>query len=176
MEAAGFLAVWTLMMAGMMLPSATPLVRLYRGPTVPLLAGYLAVWAAMGLLPYAAMRAELEVPAAAVLALAGAYQLTPLKTACLSRCRGVADFLMQRWRHGPVRLGVEHGVYCVGCCVGLMAVFVLAAAMSLVWAAAIAALVFVEKVLPRGQGFAYATGATLLALAVLKGATWLTGA
>jgi predicted metal-binding membrane protein len=176
MGAAGFLVGWTLMMAAMMLPSAAPLVLLYRGSTALLLAGYLAVWAAIGLLPYAAMRGEVEVPAAVVLGLAGVYQLTPLKTACLRRCRGAADFLMRRWRHGPLRLGAEHGLYCVGCCVGLMAVLVLAAAMSLAWAAALAVLVFVEKVLQRGEGFARATGVALLVLAAVKGATWLTGA
>ncbi len=176
MGAAGFLAGWTLMMAAMMLPSAAPLVLLHRGSTSLLLVGYLAVWAAIGLLPYAAMQAEAQVPAAVVLGLAGVYQLTPLKTACLRRCRGPADFLMRRWRHGPLRLGAEHGLYCVGCCIGLMALLVLVAAMSLPWAAAVAALVFVEKVLPRGEALARASGIVLLVLAVLKGATWLTGA
>jgi len=176
MGAAGFFTGWTLMMAAMMLPSALPLVLLYRGSTPLLLAGYLAVWAAIGLLPYVLMTAEVAAPAAVVLGLAGVYQLTPLKTACLRRCRSAADFLMQRWRHGPLRLGAEHGLYCVGCCIGLMAVLVLAAAMSLAWAVALAALVFVEKVLPRGEVFARVTGVALIVLAVVKGATWLTGA
>ena len=176
MGMAGFLAGWTLMMVAMMFPSAAPLVLLHRGSTALLLAGYLAVWAAVGLVPYFLMEAEVEPPVALVLGLAGVYQLTPLKTACLRRCRNAADFLMLHWRHGPLRLGAEHGLYCVGCCLGLMAVLVLAAAMSLVWAAALAVLVFAEKVLPRGEIFARATGAGLLVLAVLKGATWLTGA
>ena len=176
MGAAGFLTGWTLMMVAMMFPSAAPLVLLHRGSTTLLLAGYLAVWAAIGLVPYTLMEAEVEPPIALVLGLAGVYQLTPLKTACLRRCRNAADFLMLHWRHGPLRLGAQHGLYCVGCCVGLMAVLVLAAAMSLAWAAAIAVLVFVEKVLPRGESFARATGVALLVLAVLKGATWLTGA
>jgi predicted metal-binding membrane protein len=176
MGMAGFVTGWTLMMVAMMFPSAAPLVLLHGGSTALLLAGYLAVWAAVGLVPYVLMEAQVEPPVALVLGLAAVYQLTPLKTACLRRCRNAADFLMLHWRHGPLRLGAEHGLYCVGCCLGLMAVLVLAAAMSLVWAAALAVLVFAEKVLPRGEIFARATGVALLVLAVLKGATWLTGA
>jgi predicted metal-binding membrane protein len=167
---AGFLAGWTLMMAAMMLPSIAPLVLLYRGPRAPLAVGYLAVWGAVGLLPYAAMEWGLSPALPVVLALAGAYELSPLKSACLRRCRNAAAFLMERYRSGPLRLGVEHGVWCMGCCVGLMAVLVLAASMGLVWAAAIAAVVFVQKALPLGELSARLTGVALLLAAVVLAA------
>lgn len=167
MGPAGFLAGWTLMMAAMMLPSVAPLVLLYRGSRLALVLGYLAVWAVAGLLPYAAMEGGLEPALPIVLALAGAYELTPLKTACLRRCRSPADFLMRHYRSGPLRLGLEHGLWCIGCCVGLMAVLVLAAAMGLGWAALIALAVFAQKALPLGEVTARLTGVGLLAGAAL---------
>jgi predicted metal-binding membrane protein len=167
----GFLAGWTLMMAAMMLPSIAPLVRLHRGPRLPLATGYVAVWSAIGLLPYAAMEWGLEPALPVVLALAGVYELTPLKTACLSRCRNAATFLMERYRSGPLRLGAEHAVWCAGCCAGLMAVLVLAAAMGLVWAAAIAAVVFVQKVLPFPELSSRLAGVGLVAAAIVVGVT-----
>ncbi|MGH3032000.1 MAG: DUF2182 domain-containing protein [Gaiellaceae bacterium] len=163
----GFLAGWTLMMTAMMLPSIAPLALLYRGPRTPMAAGYLVVWGAIGLLPYAAMEWGLAPALPIVLALAGAYELSPLKSACLGRCRNPAAFLMEHYRSGPLRLGVEHGVWCIGCCVGLMAVLVLAASMALVWAAAIAAVVFVQKVLPLGEASARLTGVGLLVAAAV---------
>ncbi|MGH3094073.1 MAG: DUF2182 domain-containing protein [Gaiellaceae bacterium] len=166
MGLAGFLAGWTLMMTAMMLPSIAPLALLYRGPRIPMAVGYLVVWGATGLLPYAAMEWGLDPALPIVLALAGAYELSPLKSACLRRCRNAAAFLMENYRSGPFRLGVEHGVWCIGCCVGLMAVLVLAASMALVWAAAIAAAVFVQKVLPLGEVSARLTGIALLVAAV----------
>jgi predicted metal-binding membrane protein len=190
--AAGFIGAWVVMMAAMMLPSATPLVLLYRAAgaggraanTVPLVAGYLLAWAGFGALVYAAQRALgavlLSSPAlgdarpyavAGILAIAGVYQFTPLKRACLRQCRSPLDFLMHRWR-GPgtfaaLRLGVEHGVYCVGCCWGLMAVLVIAGAMSVLWVVLIALIVFVEKLLPFGERSAQLTGAGLELLAVV---------
>ncbi|MBD0337836.1 MAG: DUF2182 domain-containing protein [Thermoleophilia bacterium] len=168
---AGFLAGWTLMMAAMMLPSIAPLVVLHHGPRLPLAAGYLAVWGAIGLVPFAAMEWGIEPAAPVVLALGGVYELTPVKSACLRRCRNAASFLMERYRNGPFRLGVEHAVWCVGCCVGLMAVLVLAAAMGLQWAALIAAVVFVQKVLPFPQLSSRLTGLALVAAAVVVGLT-----
>jgi predicted metal-binding membrane protein len=171
MGLAGFLAGWTLMMAAMMLPSIAPLALLYRGPRTPLAVGYLVVWGAVGLLPFAAMEWGLDPALPIVLALAGAYDLSPLKSACLLRCRNAAAFLMEHYRSGPLRLGVEHALWCIGCCVGLMAVLVLAASMELAWAAAIAAIVFVQKVLPLGEVSARLTGVGLLAAAVVVAAT-----
>jgi predicted metal-binding membrane protein len=162
MRAAPFLGGWTVMMTAMMLPSVAPLVLVHRRAgrgTELLCTGYLVVWAATGVLAYAAARAFdpmmiSSALAGGILIGAGLYQLTPLKAVCLRRCRSPFDFLMQRWRRGrlgALRLGVEHAAYCVGCCWGLMAVLVFTAAMSLVWAAAFAFAVFAEKVLPRGE-------------------------
>ena len=103
----------------------------------------------------------------AVLALAGLYELTPLKTACLRHCRNPATFLIQRFGRGAFRLGVEHAIWCVGCCLGLMAVLVLAAAMHLLWAAVLAAVVFVQKVLPHAERAARITGVALLIGAIV---------
>jgi predicted metal-binding membrane protein len=167
MGAAGFLAGWTLMMAAMMLPSIAPLVLLHRGPRVPLALGYLAVWTVVGIVPFLAMEAEVMVAAPIVLAGAGLYELSPLKATCLRRCTNVAAFLMDHYRSGPFRLGVEHGLWCLGCCVGLMAVLVFAAAMGLGWAVAIAAAVFVQKVLTGGELSARVLGVGLLAAAVV---------
>lgn len=171
--APAFLAGWTLMMAAMMLPSALPLVALYgrtRRPE-PVAAGYLVVWAAFGVPVYAlaAVRDVMDLPSnavAATLVAAGVYQLTPLKSACLRRCRSPVSFLLERWGRNPFRLGVEHGAYCVGCCWALMAVLVVASAMGLGWAAAIALVVFAEKVLPAGALTARIASAILIALGV----------
>lgn len=114
----GFLAGWTLMMAAMMLPSIGPLVLLHRGSRTLLAGGYAAAWGALGLLPYAAMEASLEPPLALTLAAAGLYELSPLKSACLRRCRDAAGFLMARYRSGPFRLGVEHGLWCAAAAPG----------------------------------------------------------
>src|SRR5918996_4471676 len=166
MGLAGFLAGWTLMMTAMMLPSIAPLALLYRGPRTPMAVGYLVVWGATGLIPYAAMEWGLDPALPIVLALAGVYELSPLKSACLRRCRNGAAFLMEHYRSGPFRLGVEHALWCIGCCVGLMAVLVLAASMAVGWAAEIAAVVFVQKVLPLGEVSARLMGVGLLVAAV----------
>jgi predicted metal-binding membrane protein len=139
---------------------------------------YLLVWAASGVVVWLLSRiAGAVIPmgaqpfaVAALLLLAGVYQFTPLKSACLRVCRGPMDFLMTHWYRGiagEVRLGLEHGLYCLGCCWALMAVFVGAAAMGLLWAAIIAVVVFVEKVLPRGVAFGRVVGIVLIAGAVL---------
>jgi predicted metal-binding membrane protein len=162
----GFIVGWTLMMAAMMLPSIAPLWLLYRGSRVGLAIGYLAVWSAVGVLPFLAMERAMGVALSVVLGVAGAYELSPLKSACLRRCRDPVSFLMEHYRSGAVRLGVEHGIWCLGCCVGLMAVLVLAASMELVWAVVIAAAVFVQKVVPAGQLSARLIGVGLLGAAV----------
>jgi predicted metal-binding membrane protein len=157
----------------MMLPSATPLVLVY-GPRgrARLVLGYLLVWACAGIPVYAVASAVdlMMVPAAAVatvLAVAGLYQFTPLKDVCLRACRSPLDFVAQRWGRGPLRLGIDHGVYCVGCCWALMAVLVGAAAMSLTAAAVIAGVVLAEKVLPGGVWTSRAVGLVLLGAAIL---------
>src|SRR5687768_15089295 len=176
------------MMAAMMLPSAAPMILLHRigaeGPglqrevrSAVFVAGYLLVWGAVGIAVWAAalVAAQLvphdarAVGVAAVLLVAGIYQLTPLKRTCLRACRSPADFLLTHWYRGlggSLRTGVEHGLYCLGCCWALMAVFVAAGSMSLVWAVIIAAAVFVEKVMPRGVTFGRLMGLVLIGLAV----------
>ncbi len=178
------------MMAAMMLPSAAPLILLHRiGADRPgrvhrevrsavFIAGYLLVWGSVGIAVWVSARiAEQVVPQegrafaiAAVLLAAGAYQLTPLKTTCLRACRTPMDFLLTHWYRGlagSLRLGVEHGLYCFGCCWALMAVFVAAGAMSLLWALIIASVVFIEKVAPRGVGFGRALGVGLIVAAAV---------
>lgn len=163
----GFLLGWALMMTAMMLPSIVPLALLYRGSRELLAVGYLTVWTSIGIVPYVAMEGGFEPAVPLVLALAGVYELSPLKTACLRRCQDPATFLMQHYRSGPLRLGVEHGLWCIGCCVGLMVVLVLAASMSLGWAAVIAGIVTVQKVLHLGERVALGTGVGLLAAALV---------
>src|SRR5438477_12424321 len=166
-----FLGTWTVMMAAMMLPSATPMILLHRlGAngrvrtqlwSATFVAGYLVVWASVGIIVWGApiaanaivMPEERALGVAAILLIAGVYQFTPLKSTCLRTCRTPADFLLTHWHRGlsgQVRLGVEHGLYCLGCCWVLMALFVGAGAMSLVWAVGIALAVLVEKVRPEG--------------------------
>jgi predicted metal-binding membrane protein len=171
MGVSAFLLGWTLMMAAMMLPSVAPLVLLYRGSRTLLAVGYLAVWALVGFGAWALMENDVAPPIALVLALAGVYELTPLKTACLRRCRNAADFLLTHYRSRALRLGVEHAVWCIGCCIGLMVVLVLAAAMGLGWAAVIAGIVFVQKVLPQGDLTARLTALGLFAAAIVVSLT-----
>jgi predicted metal-binding membrane protein len=178
MGAGLWLGAWTVMMAAMMLPSAAPLVLLYsrRSDTLAstlLMAGYLLTWAFVGLAAYSV---DMRLPdpgdgaVAAVLIAAGVYQFTPLKSACLRRCRGPVDFLVTHWRAGrlgALRIGLEHGAYCVGCCWALMAVLVVAGAMGLVWVVAIAAAVAAEKLLPGGPWLGRLGGIALLVAGIV---------
>ena len=178
MGAGLWLGAWTVMMAAMMLPSAAPLVLLYslRSDTLAstlLMAGYLLTWAFVGLAAYSV---DMRLPdpgdgaVAAVLIAAGIYQFTPLKSACLRRCRSPVDFLVTHWRAGrlgALRIGLEHGAYCVGCCWALMAVLVVAGAMGLVWVVAIAAAVAAEKLLPGGPWLGRVGGIALLVAGIV---------
>jgi predicted metal-binding membrane protein len=193
LAAALFVATWMVMMAAMMLPAITPftigLARLLgehpqrRRRLAALTAGYLAVWGVAGLAALGVVEGFDALAAdpspttvrtgAAVLLLAGAYQFTPLKRWCLVRCRSPLALVM---RHGPqatrsgigaLATGLTHGAYCLGCCWALMLVLLAAGVMSLVWMAVIAAVITVEKVLPRGEVLAQVIGALLLAVGVL---------
>ena len=183
-EALGpFLGTWTVMMAAMMLPSATPMILLHRlgadGTARRLVwsavfvTGYLVVWASVGIVVWGAgmaveailMPEQRALAVAALLILAGVYQFTPLKSMCLRLCRTPADFLLTHWHRGlagQLRLGIEHGLYCLGCCWALMALFVGVGAMSLVWAVGIALVVLVEKLVPQGVAFGRIAGALLI--------------
>ena len=171
---APFLASWTAMMAAMMLPSTAPLVLLYRRGatgrgTAALAGGYLLVWATLGVVAYGYMSSDLMAPAWSVFALAGLYQLTPVKAACLRRCRTPVAFLLARFGRGPLRVGLEHGLWCAGCCWALMVVLVAAGSMRLAWAVGIAGVVLLEKLAPHGPVYARVTGGVLLALALAEG-------
>ena len=178
--------MWWLMMVAMMLPSAAPAVLLYarvRGqrrangaiaaPSV-FLGGYLATWLLFSLLAAGAQHfaagdamslADSRWTSALLIA-AGLYQLSPLKSACLSQCRSPAQFLSRHWRPGTIgalRLGLLHGAYCVGCCWLLMALLFVGGVMNFAWIAALTLLVGVEKLVPGGEWVGRAAGVALIA-------------
>jgi predicted metal-binding membrane protein len=188
-------AMWAAMMAGMMLPSALPLLMLYargmrnrQNVTNPaariyaMAAGYAAVWAMFSvgatvlqrLLANASLLTMMMEPAqprvaAALLILAGIYQLTPLKDACLDLCRSPITLLSTRWREGAggaFRMGASHGLYCLGCCWALMLLLFAGGVMNLTVILALTVWVAIEKLAPFGRQSARAGAALLLALGV----------
>jgi predicted metal-binding membrane protein len=185
-----FLAVWVVMMAAMMFPSVAPTVALYsrmtrqRAPLCPLVftTGYLLTWAAAGVLAYAigtainSMSPDLLAwdqagrwTAGATLIVAAVYELTPLKDACLAKCRSPLGFLLGSWRDGSsgaFQMGAKNGAWCVGCCWALMASLFALGVMSIVWMAVVASLIAAEKIVP-WRHVAHGTAAVLLALGVL---------
>ncbi|MCC8400389.1 DUF2182 domain-containing protein [Paraburkholderia sp. MMS20-SJTN17] len=188
-------AMWVVMMVGMMTGSAMPVLLLFarahtgrggsRTPFVVLAfaLGYLAVWvgfsACATLAQWALHQAALLSPemaasspqvGGAVLCAAGLYQLTPAKRACLTHCRSPLGFLMSHWRDGTtgaLQMGMRHGAYCLGCCWALMCVLFVVGVMNLVWVAALALFVFLEKVGPAGVVLARAAGAAMTAAGIL---------
>jgi predicted metal-binding membrane protein len=183
--------MWAIMMAAMMLPAATPLLLLlakinharysrWRSAVATGVAGlgYLAAWTGFSLLATLAqwglLEARLVSPmmessspllSGALLVAAGAYQFTPLKYACLSRCRSPLSVLLNDWREGYLgafRMGLRQGAYCLGCCWLLMALLFAFGVMNLIWIAALSVLVLLEKILPQPRLFAQGTGAILL--------------
>ncbi len=193
-QAAGYTLRWGVMMTAMMLPSAAPMILLYRTvatglsgsderaiPSPLFAAVYLGVWTIIGLVVFAASIAIERVAAgsaaaqrafpyavAGVIAMAALYQLSALKIACLKQCESPLTFLMARWRssyRATLGLAVRHALYCLGCCWGLMLILVAAGAMSLPWVLLISLLVFAEKALPGGQRTAAVIGALLALLA-----------
>jgi len=186
-----FLVTWVVMMIAMMFPSVAPITLAFAGvtrsrgqgyaPIAAFVLGYIAVWAAAGLVPLGALLLlrQLSIPApllvrltGAVIAVAGVYQFTPLKTACLRACRSPLGFVMTHDFGGgstsAVRAGILHGLFCLGCCWALMAVLAVLGLMSLGWMAIIAAVFFVEKnlrvgdMLPAGVGVVCILGGVLL--------------
>jgi predicted metal-binding membrane protein len=188
---AALVLMWWLMMVAMMVPSAAPTILLYarvrgqRHSGTPVVhpaifaAGYLLIWlvfsiAAAGLqLLIAAQDMTLADPAlaSAVLIAAGLYQLSPWKGACLAHCRSPAQFLGRHWRRGAagaVRLGMFHGMYCLGCCWALMALLFVGGVMNFAWIAALTLIVGIEKLVPRGDLFAKAVGVALIGWGVVR--------
>ena len=190
-----FLVTWVVMMSAMMFPSISPMVLMYArmdagrrergtsarpGDRAFFVGGYLVTWALAGLAGYALfdLLRSLSIDAfswdqggpylaGGVLVAAAVYQLTPLKDACLRKCRSPLMFLLGSWRPGrlgAMRMGIEHGAWCVGCCWALMAALFALGIMSIGWMALIAAAIAAEKLLPRQ---AIASGGVAIALLVL---------
>jgi predicted metal-binding membrane protein len=189
-----FIGAWTLMMAAMMLPSVAPMALTFARvtgerakrsqavfvPTWIFILGYLAAWTAFGLAAYSvdhfirlldiawlAWNQGGPIVAGVPIVVAGLYQLTPFKRVCLTHCRSPLDFFLASWREGrggALRMGFHHGLYCVGCCWGLMLVLFAVGVMSLFWMALIAVLIFAEKVFRVGPRLAPVFGIILIAL------------
>jgi len=183
--------MWWVMMVAMMLPSAAPMILLFatvnrkqRETDHPHVAtsifavGYLAAWAGFSLvavtLQWGFERTGILSPmlvgtnvifGGVLLLAAGVYQLTPIKHACLRHCRSPLAFLITHWRRdarGALRMGLVHGVFCVGCCWFLMGLLFFGGVMNLYWIAGLALFVLFEKTVPAGHWLGYATGIALL--------------
>ena len=169
--------MWLVMMIAMMMPSVTPMVLMFTAvnkgkqkkghpysPTFIFLSGYLVAWALFSIVASAIqyplhesgllnpmMNSRSYLLSGSILLIAGLYQWTPLKEACLSNCRSPLSFLMTSWREGYLgafNLGVHHGLYCVGCCWALMLVLFSVGVMNMLWVFLITAFVLLEKVGP----------------------------
>jgi predicted metal-binding membrane protein len=184
-----FVLGWTAMMVAMMVPATLPLILLYRTVTrnrlspvrarvgmTALLAGYIAVWAAAGLPVYVyALGAETVgrsavVLPAVLLMIGGAYQFSSLKRSCHARCSNPLFFLMHKWKPGTagaMRLGVLHGIDCLGCCAGLMAGLVALGMMNLALVFTAALIIFAEKTLPESHRIARPLGILMVAAGVV---------
>jgi predicted metal-binding membrane protein len=183
--------MWAVMMVAMMTPSAAPMILMFAGvnrrrreqhvpyvPTSVFLAGYLVVWAGFSVLATTAqwglhdvsllspmMAITSPVLGGVLLVAAGIYQWTPLKQACLSKCRSPLGFALNEWREGrwgAFLMGLKHGGYCTGCCWSLMALLLVAGVMNLLWVAAIAGFVLLEKVAPAGDRLGRVAGVLLV--------------
>jgi predicted metal-binding membrane protein len=194
--AAVFLTSWVVMMAAMMLPSATPMIVLYhavrrnfsrtgeKGIPAPLFAlVYLGLWLVFGAPVWAAgvlldltarnhpaLSSLLPYAFVLILIAAGMYQFSRLKRVCLRICQNPLSFLIGHWRNGylgTLKVAFEHAAYCVGCCWALMIVLVAAGAMALQWVFLIAAAVFAEKIVPVGEWTSRIVGIALIALGIL---------
>ena len=185
-------AMWAVMMVAMMLPSASPMILLFakvnrtqRQAQTPylltsLFAGsYVIVWAGFALMATAAnwalhngglmtsmMGSALPLWGGGLLIAAGLYQFTPLKYACLNKCRNPLFFLMSEWRDGTLGafvMGLRHGAYCVGCCWVLMALLFVLGVMNLAWISLLAAFALIEKLVSSGPWLSRGSGLLLLA-------------
>jgi predicted metal-binding membrane protein len=185
-----FLAGWLLMIVAMMLPTSMPLIAMFQTITrqhpqrhllvTLLIAGYLAVWLASGVVThagYAAWYALVERTSwlrvnawsigTGVVLLAGVYQLTPLKYYCLDRCRSPLSFISAHWRGGSarlqaLRLGLHHGLFCVGCCWSIMLLMFVVGSSNLGWMLALGAVMAIEKNVPWGRRISAPLGVALL--------------
>lgn len=189
------LAMWWVMMVAMMVPSAAPTILLYARvyrqaqrsgriagqmvPTAGFALGYLLAWLGfsvvatalqaglerLGLMQAMAMSSASIGLSAGLLLAAGAYQLSPLKAACLDHCRSPVDFIVAHWRSGTagaLRMGLRHGAFCVGCCWGAMALLFVGGVMNVLWIAGLTVLVLAEKLAPLGRWFGNVAGAAMV--------------
>lgn len=182
--------MWTVMMVGMMGVSAAPVLLVFGATrtareegdvapaTLAFSLGYAAVWTAFSLVATLAqwmlhetailspeMAASNPLIGGAILIGAGVYQLTPFKGACLAHCRSPLAFLLTKWkngRDGAFRMGVEHGTFCLGCCWALMCVLFVVGVMNLVWVAALAVFVFLERIGPAPRLVGRAAGIAMI--------------
>lgn len=186
------LAMWWVMMVGMMLPSAMPIILIFATvyrrkrtqgkpyvPTAVFTAGYLLAWGAFSLaatlaqwwLELAAlmtpmMRTSSTILGGMLFLAAGFYQFTPAKYACLDKCRSPLDFVLNNWREGRVgalAVGLRYGFFCLGCCWAVMLLMFVGGAMNLLWAAVMAVFVLVEKLAPWEQWVARVSGGAMIA-------------
>src|SRR5438128_6499745 len=192
-----YLAVagWLLMVVAMMLPTSFPLVALFHSfvrerpnrarLTTMLVAGYLGSWTLLGFIVYAGnnlvhsvvdqsawLSANLWVLVAGTLLLAGLYQFTPLKHKCLEKCRSPLSFVMQHWHGGrgheeAFRLGIHHGLFCIGCCWSLMLLMLAVGVGNLAWMLVLGAVMAVEKNMPWGRRLSAPLGAILIGAALV---------
>ena len=188
----GLFAMWTVMMAAMMLPTAVPMITAYarmrsaerrsRAAWVSVLAlasGYVAAWAVFSLgaallqagLTSGAYLLPMEMQvvsgplSAGILVAIGIYQLMPLKQACLRQCRSPLGFLMTQWRNGEwgaFVMGWRHGLFCVGCCWALMGLLFIAGVMNVIWIILITIYVLIEKIVPNSQIISKLVGAGMI--------------
>ncbi len=189
--------MWAVMMTGMMVPSAAPMILLFATvnrrrreqerpyvSTVVFLSGYVLVWSgfaaaatignwglhANSLLDTMMGGSTSIYLGGSLLMLAVVFQWSRLKYVCLTHCRSPLSFLMSDWREGTrgaLRMGLQHGTYCVGCCWILMGLLFVLGVMNLLWIAALAGFVLLEKVVPQGQKVSRATGLALVAWGAL---------
>jgi predicted metal-binding membrane protein len=191
-----FLAVWVAMMVAMMFPTAAPMILTFAHvqqrrqrsgkpfvPTSVFVGSYLAIWTTFGALAYAAALGATELAensmwvmdnaariGGGVLVLAGLYQLSPLKDVCLSKCRAPMAFVLTSWRdgyRGALRMGLEHGIYCLGCCWLFFVIVFPLGMMTVPVLAAIVVLIFAEKSLPFGHRATQLAAAALVAYGTL---------
>ncbi len=186
-------AMWSAMACAMMLPTAAPMVETYLDiadaarekamavvPAGVLVAGYLAVWLAVSLVAAVAQTllagpvGSLALPAlpvtGALLALAGLYQFSSVKHACLTKCRRPMPYFLSRWSDtvpGVFRMGLEQGVACLGCCVALMALMFASGLMNLAFMAVLAVAMLIEKAHPKGEAWSRGLGVGLLVAAAI---------
>ncbi len=186
-----YISTWVVMMAAMMFPSIAPMVLTFRGmsrgqsgagATALFVTGYVLVWGLSGLIGYTVLKLGRSVDgglfawhragrwtAVAVLLIAAIYEFTPAKNACLTRCRSPIAFLVGSWkpgRSGALRMGFEHGGWCLGCCWALMAALFALGAMSLTWMLLVGALIAAEKLLPWRSASTAGVAVVLAALAL----------